>query len=112
MEEGLDWSATPLPNEQHTWQRPHNKALSALLTLRGSQASAADTGGFADPSLYPSWQVSFPVPLGRMIYNKTYMRHTYTAHANDLEVNRSQGVASPQARRLKNCLNFASHRWL
>ena len=57
VEEGLDWSATPLPHEKHTWRRPHNKALSALLTLRGSGAATADTHSFADPALYPSWQV-------------------------------------------------------
>ncbi|KAK9816057.1 hypothetical protein WJX74_007509 [Apatococcus lobatus] len=71
MEEGLDWSATPSPHQQHTWQRPHNKALSALLTLRGSGASTADTHSFTDPALFPSWQAepltvtSTSVPFAR-----------------------------------------------
>ena len=86
MEEGLDWSATPLPHEQHTWQRPHNKAVSVLLTLRGSWAATADTCSFMDPALFPSWQVrptnaSLSTELLAVLLLAAAVHRTFSWHA-------------------------------
>ncbi|XP_013868259.1 tubulin delta chain isoform X1 [Austrofundulus limnaeus] len=58
MEEGIDWQVSLPPaagRVRGLTPGSFNVSLANLLVLRGKDVFSAETGGFADPSIYTSW---------------------------------------------------------